>query len=512
MHGRYACVKITWDKIAAMSPLAHDDHREIRRLAKLQRFAILDTPREQEFDSIVLLAQRLLGAPIALVSLVDDHRQWFKARCGLDVAETGRGDAFCAHAIHVDDIMVVEDATQDARFADNPLVTGAPHIRFYAGVPLRPQAEGYAADLAGIGTLCVIDTVPRTLSTGDAAVLRHLAGLVSALIAARATAATAMRLSQEACRDADRLEMQYRQLRQAERMAGIGSWRLDLADRTINWSDQVFAIHGLPIGQPPSLDHALDFYPAHRRPEIAALLDRGATHAEPFEFEADFFTADGRTRRVRSMGEPQLVDGCPVALIGVFQDVTERHAREETLRRSADTDALTGLPNRAWFEAELERSLARLHGTGEPAYLLLLDLDGFKGVNDTFGHAAGDDVLRTMATRLRSFSRASNAAARLGGDEFVVLVTRPRDCAVIEDVIADILGSLVHHVERDGERRSVSATVGAAFLDPRIGAKEELMRRADLALYEAKRTRRGTGRIFGANVVLRPGGEDRAAA
>lgn len=502
-----------WDKLAAMShhlPLV--EARESERLAKLDRFAILDTPQEQEFDGIVMLAQRLLGVPIALVSLVDDHRQWFKARCGIDVSETHRSDAFCAHAIHVDDIMVVEDATRDARFVDNPLVTGAPGIRFYAGVPLHPHAHGFSDDLAGVGTLCVIDTAPRALSEENARSLRQLAGLVSALIAARATAATALRLSQDARRDADQLETQYRQLRQAERMAGIGSWRLDLADQSIHWSDQVFAIHGLPVGQLPSLGGAMDFYPMARRVEIATLLERGATHGEPFDFESDFLTADGRARRIRSMGEPQLVDGRPVALIGVVQDVTERHVREQSLRRSADTDALTGLPNRACLEARLEEAVAHVRLSGEPACLLLLDLDGFKGVNDTFGHGAGDDVLRTMAGRLRAFTRGSNLAARLGGDEFVLLVTRPRDCASIEEVIADILTSLRQTVSRDGTSRRVSATVGAAFLDADTETAAEAMRRADLALYEAKRVERGTGRIWGTTATLRAHRDGRVAA
>lgn len=471
--------------------------REGERLEKLRHFAILDTPQEEEFDTIVLLARRLLGVEMALVTLIDDHRQWFKAKCGLTGSETSRDDAFCTYAILEEDLMVVEDATLDPRFADNPFVTGEPHVRFYAGAPLRPAADGFADDLPGIGTLCVIDTKPRKLTPDDARVLRELAGLVSALIRARATAGIATRLSEEAQRHADILERQHLQLQQAERMAGIGSWRLDLNDHSLHWSDQVYAIYGLPPGQMPSVDQGLSFYPADRRAEIADLVARAASHGESFDFESDFTRADGRTTRVRSMGETQFVDGRPVAVTGVFQDITERHVREQMLRRDADTDALTGLPNRACFEQRLADTMARSRVDASPAALLLLDLDGFKGVNDTFGHAAGDDVLRIMADRLRRLTFASDFAARLGGDEFVMLVTRPRDCASIEAVITKILATLRHSVERDGERRLVSATVGATLLDPSITAPAELMRRADLALYEAKRARRGTGRVFG---------------
>lgn len=471
--------------------------REAERLEKLASFALLDTPQEQEFDAIVLLAQRLLGVPIAVVSLLDDHRQWFKARCGIDATEMGRGDAFCSHAIHVEDMMVVEDARRDPRFATNPLVTGAPHIRFYAGVPLRPAAAGYSEDLAGIGTLCVIDTRPRQFAEADRNVLRQLAALVTSLISARSSAATALRLSQVSRRHAELLERQQVQLRQAERMAEIGSWRLELDDMSLHWSDQVYAIYGLPPGEMPSLDQGLRFYPDDQQAEIREMVERAANTGESFDFECDFRTADGRHRRVRSMGEAQMVDGRPAALIGVFQDITDRHVREQTLRQSADTDGLTGLPNRACFETRLAEAFAKARKAHKPLCLLLVDLDGFKGVNDTFGHAAGDEVLRTMADRLARVAGPHGFAARLGGDEFVVLLTRPRDCARVEEVILSVLLSLRHVVDRGGERRGVSATVGAAFLDDSIATPVDLTHHADLALYEAKRAQRGTGRIHG---------------
>jgi diguanylate cyclase (GGDEF)-like protein/PAS domain S-box-containing protein len=486
------------------------DDTELERVEKLRGFAILDTPQEHEFDAIVMLAQRVLDVPIALVSLVDDHRQWFKAKCGIEASETPREDAFCSHAIHAQDIMVVEDATLDPRFADNPFVTGAPGIRFYAGVPLRPAAEGYAEDLAGIGTLCVVDTRPRTLSPQDVTMLREIAGLVSALIRARAATANALRLSDEARCHAALLERQHLQLRQAERMAAIGSWRLDFQDQTVHWSDQVYAIHGLPPGEMPSVEDALAFYPPDRRAEIAQMLERCGSHGESFDFESDFFTADRRARRVRSIGEPQLVDGQPVAVIGVFQDITERHAREQLLRHSADTDALTGLPNRACLDKRLAETVAQQAEHG--GYLLMLDLDGFKAVNDTFGHAAGDDVLRVIADRLRQITPPGGFAARLGGDEFVLLLTGRQDCLRIESIVSAMLSTLRHAVERDGRRRSVSATVGGALLDARTGSAAELLRQADLALYDAKRARRGTGRIFGSPRILIAPGETHAAA
>jgi diguanylate cyclase (GGDEF)-like protein/PAS domain S-box-containing protein len=146
---------------------------EQHRLYALDALAVLDTPAEQRFDRFTRLAALSFGVPIALVSLVDEHRQWFKSRCGLDVAETPRSIAFCSHAVAQDEMLVVEDAALDPRFAANPLVTDAPHVRFYAGQPLH--SDGHA-----VGTLCIIDRVPRSFTAEQRQALRDLAGLAEA--------------------------------------------------------------------------------------------------------------------------------------------------------------------------------------------------------------------------------------------------------------------------------------------------------------------------------------------
>jgi EAL domain-containing protein (putative c-di-GMP-specific phosphodiesterase class I)/GGDEF domain-containing protein len=128
---------------------------ESKRLATLRQLCLLDTPADRAFDLITQLAARSLRTPIALVSLIDEQRQWFKSRVGLAAPQTPRSQAFCAHAIHNPELLVVADARQDPRFRDNPLVTGPPFIRFYAGAPL------ILADGTGLGTLCVIDSEPR---------------------------------------------------------------------------------------------------------------------------------------------------------------------------------------------------------------------------------------------------------------------------------------------------------------------------------------------------------------
>ena len=133
-------------------------HNELSRLAALLRYEILDSAEEAAFDDFTQLASRLCDTPIALISLVDDRRQWFKSRVGLAVSETPRDISFCSHAIRGSEIFEVPDALADPRFRDNPLVTGEPGIRFYAGTLLRTP-DGH-----NLGTLCVIDRKPRRLS------------------------------------------------------------------------------------------------------------------------------------------------------------------------------------------------------------------------------------------------------------------------------------------------------------------------------------------------------------
>lgn len=140
-----------------------------QRLEALRDFAIMDTPPEQTYDDLTYLASCICRTPISLISLLDQKRQWFKSSQGLDATETPIEQAFCAHAVQRSGIFEVQDATKDERFAANPLVTGVPHIRFYAGVPLVSQKE------IPLGTLCVIDHSPRTLDEEQRQALRALA-------------------------------------------------------------------------------------------------------------------------------------------------------------------------------------------------------------------------------------------------------------------------------------------------------------------------------------------------
>lgn len=144
---------------------------EAARIAALNRYAILDSEPEESFDDLVILAAHVCKAPMALLSLVDDHRQWFKSKVGVEASETPKEISVCAHAIQQHDLFIVPDMLEDPRFRENPLVLGEPRIRFYAGAPLVNE-DGFA-----LGTLCVADREPRELDEEQKAALQSLSRL-----------------------------------------------------------------------------------------------------------------------------------------------------------------------------------------------------------------------------------------------------------------------------------------------------------------------------------------------
>jgi diguanylate cyclase (GGDEF)-like protein len=339
-------------------PRAQLPGNETDRLAALHDYDVLDTACEENFDTIVRLAAKLSRCPVALVSLVDTDRQWFKARHGLDATETTRDLSFCAHAIlDPSKPFVIPDATKDQRFADNALVLGAPNIRFYAGIPLRTH-DGYA-----LGTLCVIDTRPREFGSEA----------IDTLVGLAQTVSTALEL-------------------------------------------------------------------------------RRAMHQ---------------------------------------------------VRMLALTDMLTGLPNRAAFVSALAQALDRQNSGGERFSVLLLDLDGFKQINDVLGHPAGDRVLVDVAAVLRASIRNDDIAARLGGDEFgVILAGRSgSDPSLVGERIRSVIETTMAEAAR-----AVTVSVGAiTFLAPPAD-ETEVLSATDALLYAAKASgkNRVVWRSFSGCEVIQP--------
>ncbi|HEU5092207.1 MAG TPA: GAF domain-containing protein, partial [Nitrospira sp.] len=193
------------------------------RLAALRSLQILDTMPAREFDSLVRLAREFLRVPISAISLVDEHRQWFKAIEGLDCKETEREIAFCAHTICSAEPLIVRDATRDDRFRGNLLVRESPKIRFYAGIPLQ-LADGFR-----LGSLCVMDTKPRTITESELACLRHLSELTIALLCNHARSLQTNQQAKIIEEQEQRLVRNNKLLESACELGKLGAWERDIA-------------------------------------------------------------------------------------------------------------------------------------------------------------------------------------------------------------------------------------------------------------------------------------------
>lgn len=469
-----------------------DQVEEEQRLRALYALDLLDSEPEEEFSAVAWLAAKLLGCPMAFFTLIDRNRQWTKAHHGAGRVDVPREAAFCSHTIAGVETFVVTDATADHRFATNPLVTGDPHIRFYAGMPIRARSED--GGLHNIGAVCGMDSEPRHFTAEQEEALRHLASIAEALIAARGAAREAVRIAATANGQAVELRRAAVTFRQAERLAKIGSWRLRLEDGAVEWSEGIFRIHDLPVDGELRIETALDFYPVTARAVVSESLARASEDGQPFDIEVDFVSATGLHRRVRSIGEPESQDGKIVSVAGVFQDITEQHRLSDALRRMATMDELTRIANRAAFNRALDGAVEQAKRSGAPLGLMLVDLDDFKAINDTHGHLVGDDVLRTIGRRLRAEWLKDSFVARLGGDEFAVIVTDADLCGELDALAERLAGEFRRPAHTKAGILPVSATVGAALLSQAHGAVRDFVHAADNALYAAKRERHGGDR------------------
>jgi diguanylate cyclase (GGDEF)-like protein/PAS domain S-box-containing protein len=303
------------------APLPAD---EAKRLQLLRSLDLLDTPREEVFDRATRVVAELLQVPIALVSLVDEHRQWFKSRLGLDVCETARDVSFCARTLHSERLLLVGDTHTDARFAGNPLVAGAPHIRFYAGVPLR-SSKGLV-----LGTLCAIDTKPRKLSAGLQAALCDLAATVEREIVQR-EAARETREIQEA--DRRKLRLSETRFRTIFEQTPTGKAIVDLDGRFVEVNPKLCEITGYSADELVTMT----FQQITEEADLSADLQ---LVAELLDGTIKTYTLEKRYRRRN--GEPVWIElsvalirddrGEPLHFVSVMHDITSRKYSEQVLR------------------------------------------------------------------------------------------------------------------------------------------------------------------------------------
>lgn len=441
------------------------------RLACIKRLELETMPDPEIFSRITTLTTATMGCPVALVSIVEEHRQWFLGRTGFALPETPIEMSFCTHCVEAGQPVLVEDAACDPRFADNALVTGAPFIRSYLGVPIR--FEGGEV----LGTLCVISPLPGAFTEAQIKPLEMLAEMAEQNIALYAR-------TRELSRRNATLREAARVFRHAEMAANIGFWRIDLKTDALHWSDQAHVIHGLqPDREQISVEQALEFYAEADRALVSAQLDATIASGTPMKFEAQLIRKDGALRRIRVIGERIDRDGKPDCIAGIVQDCTEEHLSHLALQRAAQHDRLTGLFNRAEFDRRL--GIAMQTAERAAVTVAVLDLDGFKEINDTLGHLAGDQVLIALAGRFQRIIGPDVFLARWGGDEFALLFPPTIDLAEARKV-AERLIAETHEIAAEGPQfELLGATCGMARGDEAVPG-EELIRRADVALYKGK--------------------------
>jgi diguanylate cyclase (GGDEF)-like protein len=469
---------------------------ETQRLHALRDLMILDTPREGDLDALVKLACEIFNVPISILSLIDRDRQWFKAVEGLELSETERAVAICNFAITAGEPFVVNDASRDPRFCNNPLVTGTPDIRFYAGVPLALSPG------VNIGSLCIIDRQPGEIDDDGLRRLRFLGEIAVALLRLHKTAREGATRSEEIARQADIIAAQAAMLHsqkdlldRASSLAKLGAWELDLRSGKIKWSDGMYALHDVDRSYDIQLDKFLEFYPQPDRDRLLSAMERSRKEHSSYRFEGRMFTAKGRLRWVRVIGDVEVRDGEPVRRFGLWQDITDEKMLVDQIKEVARRDELTGLLNRKALSGALaEISIASK--SRESVAVLVFDIDNFKEVNDTHCHAAGDACLRHVARRIQIAVGDDGTIARIGGDEFAVLLHGKSSDT--PEIMAERIGSSVGMpFQWRGHSFHCTASIGIAVRSKEAGIEpDELIREADLALYDAKAAGRNCHKTY----------------
>lgn len=441
--------------------------QETERLEKLRSYEILDSLPEETYQRITRLAARMLDMPVAVISLVEGDRQWFKAQVGGNRNEIPREQSFCAHAICQDGVFVIEDTTKDPRFSQNPFVTDYPNIRFYAGAPLRTH------DGLNIGTLAVLDNKPRTLSEDDQQNLTDFAAMVMDAMETRLII--------------DRANAAERRFIDAMESLPNGFVLYDKDDRLVICNQryrEIYAESAKYIVPGATFEEIIrngvenGQYPDAIGNEEAWIAERLEMHQNPGEPIEQHLPGDTWLR----VQERRTSEG---GLVGFRFDITELKRQERELVRLAWTDSLTDAMNRHRFMDLAGKEIERARRRNSELSLLLLDADHFKQINDKYGHAAGDAILKGLVERWTRSLRSHDLIGRIGGEEFSILL--PEANAANAICTANRLRKEIAEVPFafEGQLLRVTVSIGVATL----AAGEDLpalMQRADRALYRAK--------------------------
>ena len=437
--------------------------RERERLTALRALNLLDTAPEERFDRLTRLACQVFNVPIALISLVDANRQWFKSCQGIADGESAREESFCAHAILNDEALVINDALLDIRFHDNPAVTGELGLRFYAGQPLvTPNGMR-------VGTLCIVDRAPRAFSETERALLRDMAVLVQNEM-----------LSTEA------LHEMYKDLQQSETRLRAVLDNIKGAVITVDENDTIESVNaagqsmfGYSEGDIVGRNLAVLLHPDCYREYLAYRRRRPEARCELLGLRRDavIFPID--------LGVAATPVGAQTIYTVVARDISERKAAEAAMRKHAYFDRLTGLPN---DRSLYEHVRARLKANGAVS-LLLVGLDGLSEFNSALGHQSGDELLQQLGARLSAIVRSAEMIARLGGNEFAAVLPTNRAGAI--KTARRIRRALTAPFAIGQVSIEAETNIGISVYPEHGGDAETLIRRADIALQQSKRANAG---------------------
>lgn len=596
---------------------------ELLRLESLRALKILDTPIEERFDRITRLVASYFNVPYALISLIDDKRQWFKSHYGLDVSETCREISFCGHAIYQEASLVVPNALDDSRFSDNPLVTGAPNIRFYAGVPLK-SAQGYM-----LGTLCIIDDKPWEVGAFSIERLNDFAiwaqdEINKTIVIKEASAALEdnseqnfketfeqaavgmahvsldgkwLKVNRKLCEitgysESELMSMSIEEITHPDDLKiSQEFFNRALNDVIENYSLEKRYIHKsgaviwikvtVALGKKPDGEHShfiriIEDIQERKMAELALL------HAkEDLEIKVEERTSELRTKQAlldaitetipesiayvdydlryrycnqnysQMIGKDRLVilgrtieqvispslyavmrphlekvlqgvevkfehtlkhsgaetymechfipnKGIDQQVVGFYilvWDVTQAKLRESQFIHKASIDAMTGLLNKQAITDLLHDTFATNKRNNHPYALVFLDIDYFKRINDSLGHAVGDEVIQLFAKRITETVRATDYVGRMGGDEFLIILPQIYGLKIAEKISDKLLTTLCQPVTIATNHIPLSTSIGVGYWENTDVSSKELLKLADMALYDAKAAGRGNCKI-----------------
>lgn len=279
----------------------------------------------------------------------------------------------------------------------------------------------------------------------------------------------------------------------ASAAARLGIWECDLASETLTWSDGTYDLFDLPRGTALVRGRTLRFYEEESLRTLQTVRSRALKECKPFSLDAAIVTPKGNRRWIRIHATLEAAGDAPSRLFGIKQDITEEKIRLDRIRYFAEFDDMTGLANRNKFQTHLALMCGDAPGRPAGGALLLIDLDGFKEVNDSLGHMAGDECLKAAAHRLKIVCDNASIVARVGGDEFAVILDAPHDSGA-RQLAARIIAVLSQPIHREGKSYIIGASIGIAAIDGCLAP--EVFRNADSALYAAKAAGRKTFRVF----------------